>query len=72
MNPQNLLVICTSAFVAVFLLLTFLAVVMRLLIAAFPQKVEVGGIDHATIAAVTAAAMFAFPGTRVTKVEETR
>ena len=70
MNPPDLLVICTSAFVAVFALLTFLAVVMRLLISAFPEIVR--GIDAATIAAVTAAAAYAFPGTKVTKVEEIR
>jgi hypothetical protein len=70
MNPPDLLTICLSAFVAVFLLLGFLAVVMRLLIAVFPQKV--GGIDSATIAAVTAAAAYVFPGTRVTNVEEIR
>ena len=68
MNQPDLLVISLSAFVAVFLLLSFLAVVMRLLIAAYPEKV--GGIDSATIAAVTAAAAYVFPGTKVTKVEE--
>ena len=68
MNPPDLLVISLSAFVAVFLLLSFLAVVMRILIAAFPEKV--GSIDSATIAAVTAAAAYVFPGTKVTKVEE--
>jgi len=70
MNPPDLLVISLSAFVAVFLLLGFLAVVMRLLIAAYPAKV--GGIDPATIAAVTAVAAYVFPGTKVTKVEEIR
>jgi len=70
MNPPDLLVICLSAFAAVFVLLSFLAVVMRLLISTFPEKV--GGIDAATIAAVTAAAAYAFPGTKVTKVEEIR
>ena len=68
MNPPDLLVVSLSAFVAVFLLLSFLAVVKRLLIATFPEKI--GGIDSATIAAVTAAATYAFPGTKVTKVEE--
>jgi hypothetical protein len=70
MNPPDLLVVSLSAFVAVFLLLTFLAVVMRLLMAVYPEKV--GGIDAATLAAVTAAASYAFPGTKVTKVEEIR
>ena len=70
MNPPDLLVICFSAFAAVFVLLAFLAVVMRLLISAFPAKIA--GIDAATLAAVTAAAAYAFPGTKVTKVEEIR
>jgi hypothetical protein len=70
MNPPDLLVISLSAFVAVFLLLSFLAIVMRGLMAAYPAKV--GGVDPVTIAAVTAAAAYAFPGTRVTKVEEIR
>ena len=57
-------------FVAVFLLLSFLAVVMRILIAIFPETAK--GLDAATIAAVAAAAAFVFPGTKVTKVEEIR
>ena len=68
MNPPDLLVVCLSAFVAVFLLLSFLAVVMRMLIAIFPEKAE--GIDAAAIAAISAAAAYVFPGTKVTKVEE--
>ncbi len=70
MNPPDLLVISLSAFVAVFLLLSFLALVMRLLLVAYPEKA--GGIDPATIAALTAATAYAFPGTKVTKVEEIR
>lgn len=68
MNPPDLLVVSLSAFAAVFLLLSFLAVVMRILIAVYPEKI--GGIDAATIAAVSAAAAYVFPGTKVTKVEE--
>ncbi len=70
MNPPNLLLICISAYVAVFFLLAFLAIVMRVLMVAFPKKME--GIEPAIVAALTAAATYAFPGTRVTKVEETR
>jgi membrane protein CcdC involved in cytochrome C biogenesis len=70
MNPPDLLVICVSALIAVFVLLSFLAAVMRLLMSVYPAKVE--GIEAATLAAVTAAATFAFPGTRVTNVEEIR
>ena len=72
MNPPDLLVICTSAFVAVFFLLSFLALVMRGLMAVYPKKATAGGIDAVTLAAVTAAATFAFPGTKVTNVEEIR
>jgi hypothetical protein len=67
MDP-NLLVISLSAFVAVFVLLALLAAAMRLLMAVFPEVVE--GTDPVLIAAVTAAATFAFPGMKVTKVEE--
>lgn len=69
MNPPDLLTICGSAFVAVFALLTFLAGVMRILITLLPERAA-GGIDAATLAAVSAAATHAFPGTSVTKVEE--
>lgn len=70
MNPQNLLVICSSAFIAVFFLLSFLAVVMRLLMVVYPKKED--GLEPAIVAALTAAANYAFPGTRITRVEETR
>ena len=70
MNPQNLLVICSSAFIAVFFLLSFLAVVMRLLMVVYPKTED--GLEPAIVAALTAAATYAFPGTRITKVEETR
>jgi len=67
----NLLVICVSAFFAVFLLLSFLAVVMRVLTIACPEKVAVG-TDPAMIAAVTTAVSVLYPGTMITKVEEIR
>ena len=67
MDP-NLLQISVSAFVAVFVLLALLAVAMRVLMAVFPEAVE--DTDPVLIAAVTAAATFAFPGMKVTKVEE--
>lgn len=71
MNPPDLVTICGSAFLAVFALLTFLAGIMRILITLLPER-AVGEIDAATVAAVTAAAAHAFPGTSVTKVEEIR
>jgi hypothetical protein len=70
MNPPNLLIICISAYIAVFLLLAFLATIMKALTVVFPKKLE--GIEPAIVAALTAAATYAFPGTKVTKVEEIR
>ena len=70
MNPPNLLIICISAYVAVFLLLAFLATIMKILTVVFPKKLE--GLEPAIVAALTAAATYAFPGTKVTKVEEIR
>lgn len=70
MNEPDLLVICAAAFVAVFLLLSLLAVVMRVLTAVYPEKPT--GIDGATLAAVSAAVSAAYPGMRITNVEETK
>lgn len=70
MESCELLIICVSAFVAVFILLTLLAVIMRLIIVAFPEKVMAQDTDAAMIAAVSAALTAIYPGTRVTKIEE--
>ena len=67
----DLLVICLSAFIAVFVLLSFLALVIRVLTLACPEKVAAGA-DAAMIAAVTTAVSVLYPGTMVTKVEEIR
>ncbi len=69
-GPTNLLLICLSAFSAVFVLLTVLAGVMRALVAAFPGRVASG--DAAVVAAVTAAVSSVYPGTRITRIEEQR
>ncbi len=68
MQSADLLVICLSAFTSVFVLLAVLALVMRLIIVVFPERAAVA--DAAVIAAVSAAAQAAFPGTKITKVEE--
>ena len=70
MGSCELLIICVSAFAAVFVLLTLLAVVMRLIIVAFPERVMARDTDATTIAALSAALMAIYPGTRVTKIEE--
>jgi hypothetical protein len=68
MESPNLFVISLSAFIGVFILLASLALVMRILIRVFPEKVA--KTDAAVIAAVSAAVAAVYPGARVTKVEE--
>ncbi len=48
MGPPNLLIICVAAFCAVFLLLAFLALVMKVLTNVFPEKVadELDGVNE--------------------------
>ena len=68
MEYVELLLICISAFTMVFALLSVLAVIMRIITAVFPQKTT--GIDATLVAVVTSAVSSAFPGTKVTKIEE--
>lgn len=65
---SELLIICLSAFIAVFVLLAILALIMRLIIIIFPEKLL--GSDAAMVAAVSSVAQAAFPGMKITKVEE--
>ncbi len=68
MGSIDLLMICASAFVGVFLLLALLALVMRIIMVVFPQKAQ--GTDAAVVAAVAAAISTAYPGIRITNIEE--
>ena len=52
----------------VFLILAVLSLVMRLIIFIFPEKKA--QMDTATVAALTAAVQYVYPGTKITKVEE--
>ncbi len=70
MGPPNMLLICVSAFIAVFALLTLLALAMRSLIAVFPERLAKA--DPALLAAVSATVSAVFPGTKITRVEEER
>jgi hypothetical protein len=69
---NDLLVTCAVAFVAVFLLLAFLALVQRVLVALFP--VPAAAVreepDAALVAALTTALSAVYPGTAITKIEE--
>jgi hypothetical protein len=68
MDSLELLFVCLSALLAVFVLLTILAIIMRILIAFFPETLVKS--DAALLAAVTTAAANIYPGMRVTRVEE--
>ncbi|UCD64495.1 MAG: hypothetical protein JSW34_03415 [Candidatus Zixiibacteriota bacterium] len=68
MESVNLLVICVSAFAVVFFTLTMLALVMRLIMAVFPEKVLAS--DSAVVVAIASVASAVYPHAKVTKVEE--
>jgi len=74
MATPDLLLVCLTAFTAVFVLLTVLALVMRGLLAVFPAPPEPAptSSDPAMVAAITAAALAVFPGAAITKSEEVR
>ena len=68
MESLDLLVICASAFVGVFILLTILALVMRFIIILFPERESAD--DSAMIAAVSTVLQTLYPGTKITNLEE--
>lgn len=68
MPAISILSACGVAFVAVFVLLSFLALVMHVLTLTFPQKQV--RIDPMLIAAITSTVSSIYPGARVTRVEE--
>ena len=70
MGSSDLVFICISAFLAVFALLSVLAVVMRIIFVLFPEKES--GIDAVVVAAITSTVSAIYPGTRITKIEETK
>jgi len=73
MPAPSLFVICGVAFLAVFFVLTGLAAVMRVLTLAFPQLEEsADSIEPAVVAAITEGLKAAYPGTRVTAIEEVK
>ena len=68
MDITELLLISVSAFAAVFVLLSILAVIMRLILVAFPAREQQG--DAVVIAAVSTTMATLYPGTRITRIEE--
>jgi hypothetical protein len=68
MEDPNLLLICLSALIAVFILLAILALIMRLIITFFPEKILES--DSAVFAAVASVIANFYPGTKISKIEE--
>jgi len=68
MDTQQLLFICVSAFIAVFFVLSVIAIFMRLILLIFPEKPVDN--DAAVYAAIGATVNNLFPGTKITKIEE--
>jgi LPS O-antigen subunit length determinant protein (WzzB/FepE family) len=67
---ENLLLICVTAFAAVLVVLSALAVAIWLLGVAFPARQP--RTDAAVIAAIQAGVAQRYPGARLTRVEEIR
>jgi hypothetical protein len=68
MGSNELFLICGIAFFFVFVILTVLALSMRLIILIFPEKKV--GPDGAIVAALATAVHGVFPGTKIIKIEE--
>jgi hypothetical protein len=72
MSQPSLLLVCLAAFIAVLLLLSALASVIRLLTAVFPGEPAEGSAEPPVLAAIHSAVSAAYPGTGVTAVEEVK
>jgi len=70
MESYELISICLSAFIAVFLILSLLALIMRLITEIFLDKKLAG--DSAILAALTTVVTHYYPDTKITKIEESK
>lgn len=68
MDEMSLVTICATAFIAVFVLLVILAVVIRLIVVALPSRDRAD--DAVWAAAISVAVATIYPGTRVSRIEE--
>ncbi|MBN2123101.1 MAG: hypothetical protein JW821_02305 [Deltaproteobacteria bacterium] len=67
----SLLAICVCAFVGVFIVLVFLALVMQIIMSLFPAKTLPMAPDEAPmVAAIVSAYARGFPGARICHMEE--
>jgi len=67
METPDLITICLTSFVAVLILLSFLALIMRVITLIFPVKED---DDSAVVAAITSTYNVHFPGTKIIKIGE--
>lgn len=68
MSSTSILSVCMAAFVLIFILLSVLSAMMRLLTFLFPP---IETEDSATIAAITATFNSIYPDRKVTRIKET-
>ncbi|MBD3403387.1 hypothetical protein GF420_10865 [candidate division GN15 bacterium] len=68
MGSIELITVCLVAFAAVFILLSILALIMRAIVAIFPERRS--GSDQAIYAAIASTYQSLYPGTKVTRIEE--
>ncbi len=68
MGSPDLISICGSAFLGVFIVLSLIALIMRLILKLFPYKEETA--DQAVIAAISSAYNKVFPDKKIIRIEE--
>ncbi len=68
MASTSILSVCVAAFILIFMLLSLLSVMMRLLTFLFPP---IDKEDSAAIAAITATYHSIYPDSKVTRIKET-
>lgn len=68
MDETSLIAICVTAFLAVFVLLIILAIVIRLIMAVFPMRDQ--SDDAMLAAAISAAVATIYTGAHVSRIEE--
>lgn len=70
MESADILAICFSAFVTVFVILSCLAIFMQIIMKSFPMKKTEQ--DVAVYSAIASAYATIYPGTKITKIEEVK
>jgi len=68
MDGMDLLFVCGSAFLAVFVILSLLALVMRIIIVIFPYRET--SSDAAVYAAISTVISSIYKGMKISKIEE--